>query len=103
MKDLKKEDFNINKMKKILFLLISLLLFSCKENNESENIQVNYVVEVDYLDGIRDTITIITKDTTSTPRLSINNSVSCIDLGWYSKVCYVKTFRVLSREYILLK
>lgn len=90
-------------MKKLLFLFLVLGMVSCKDGASEPKVEVTYKLQVDYLDGVRDTLELKTDDMSYEPRLSSTTDISTIELGWETKAAYVKTFKVLSKEYVELK
>ncbi len=98
-------------MKKILIVLLItvflFLLFGCRHDKPTQPpIEINWSIEVSYLDNIKDTLYITTKDDCGCddsyePELYIYDGVSTLRMRYEEKASYVKSFRVLSKETLI--
>lgn len=90
-------------MKKLLMLFyLIVFLSSCEPNrqrNHNKKVEINYSIQVDFLDGVRDTLCFKTDEVNIEPYLKSDSGISMLVIGWENKASYVKTFKVLSKEY----
>ena len=90
-----------------LIVIWSLLLFGCgPEKPTQPPTETNWLIEVSYLDNVKDTLYTTTKDDCGCgdsyePELYIYDGVSTLRMGYEEKASYVKSFRVLSKEKLI--
>jgi len=90
----------------VVFILgLIILLWSC--DNRKRPIkgptEINWQIEVDYLDNVKDTIYLTTPYSEcdcsgDEPEIATYNGISTLRLNYKDIASYVKTFRVLSKN-----